>query len=435
MRHSRLIATVVLVLSLAVPGSVAAAAPAAGNDQAATSEDTPVTIDVLKNDSDPDGDVLRVESIIQGSDGFATLTPVAGLISFSPRRDFAGTASFSYVVADPGGATSTGLVMVFVRALNDRPVAGSRAYGLDEDGSITVLFTGMDPDPERCDLQFITELQTGFGTLTPLADAGCTPNGDFATAVYTPFPNYHGPDQISYVVSDGFLQSEFATISLQVNPSDDLPVALPGSATATAGTPVTITLRGFDWETCELVFVVLTTTPHGKLTLPVDEPCGPGGPFDQHVDAATITYTPEPTFSGVETMTFAVSDGTRLSAPATVSIDVAPAPRVHVADLDRSAVKGSGSWQATATIRIHTAAHALQPGAVVQGVWSSGASGTCTTTSAGSCSIASGPIAQKLKSTRFTVTSVTFGSAAYEAVANHDPDGDSTGTSIDIARP
>ena len=435
MRHRRLAATIALAVGLLMPVTAYAAAPVAGNDQAATTEDTAITVDVLWNDSDPDGDSLHVDSVTQSNGGSVTLTPVAGMVNFTPRQDFNGTATFSYVAADSTGATATAQVMIFVSPVNDPPFAYNRSVSVPEDGSVTILFGAMDPDKERCDLTFLAEPTTAHGQLGPFTNGSCSPNGDFATAVYTPRPNYSGSDTISYVAFDGTAQSQVATISIAVDPIDDAPVAIAGAATTAAGSPVSITLRGFDWETCELTFALITTTPHGKITGPVDASCGAGGPIDPNVDAATIVYTPVTGFSGTDSLTFAVSDGTTLSAPAGVTITVVAPPAIHVGDLDGSTIKGSGTWSASTTIRVDTAGHLPQPGATVRGVWSSGLAGTCTTVANGTCAIGSGSIARKIQTAAFTVTSMSFGSTTYDPSLNHDPDGDSTGTAITIDRP
>jgi hypothetical protein len=436
MRYRRLTATAILVVSLLLlPSTVYAASPIAGNDQAATSEDQAITIDLLGNDSDPDGDALHIESLTQGIDGKATLTPIAGWVTFTPNLDFNGTATFSYTVADATGATATALVMVFVSRVNDPPVAADRVATVAEDGSVEILFQALDPDKEGCDLVFIAEPNTSFGHLGAFTDAGCNPNGDMATAVYTPLPGYNGPDTISYVVSDGTVQSNFARVDIMVTPVDDPPVALAGTASTASGAPISITIRGYDWEMCELGFAIAGQPAHGTLSSIAAAPCGPGGPFDQNVDSASVVYTPAAGFSGPDSLSFTVTDGTTDSAPATISISVVAPPSVHVGDLEASTVKGSGTWQASVSIRIHTAGHASQPGAVVSGVWGDGLSATCTTTIAGTCSVGSGSVARKVQSTTFRVTSVTVGSATYDAAANHDPDGDSTGTSITISRP
>jgi hypothetical protein len=89
------------------------------------------------------------------------------------------------------------------------------------------------------------------------------------------------------------------------------------------------------------------------------------------------------------------------------------------------------------TIHVHTAAHAAVAGAVVTGAWSNGASGTasCTTTSSGACTVQVTKILKAVASATFTVTNVTLAGATYTPASNHDPDLDSNGTWITVARP
>jgi serine protease AprX len=109
---------------------------------------------------------------------------------------------------------------------------------------------------------------------------------------------------------------------------------------------------------------------------------------------------------------------------------------MHVGDLDGSTVPGPTSWNATVTITVHDASENPVSGAVVTGSWSSGAtgSGTCTTNASGQCSLIKN-VRNTSLSVTFTVTNVTKSGFSYNAAANHDPDGDSTGTVIIIAKP
>lgn len=84
------------------------------------------------------------------------------------------------------------------------------------------------------------------------------------------------------------------------------------------------------------------------------------------------------------------------------------------------------------------AAEGAVAGALVTGTWSNGASGTasCTTTSAGTCTIQKTKLSKAtVASAPFTVTGVTLTGSTYTAAANHDPDGDSNGTTIVVIRP
>jgi hypothetical protein len=114
---------------------------------------------------------------------------------------------------------------------------------------------------------------------------------------------------------------------------------------------------------------------------------------------------------------------------------VCQAPTLHVGDLDRSTSGTSRNWTARVTIRVHDGGHALVPGAYVTGSWSTGGSGACTTSASGDCTISRSGLKKNRSSTTFTVTGVSAAGATYDAGQNHDPDGDSNGSSITVPRP
>jgi hypothetical protein len=155
----------------------------------------------------------------------------------------------------------------------------------------------------------------------------------------------------------------------------------------------------------------------------------------------TVTYTPDTGYSGPDAFGYTATDGSASSNIATVSITVTGSPPppnpIHVGDLDGSASSTGKTWTAHVTIRVHTAAHAAVAGAVVTGTWSNGASGTssCTTTSSGACTVQVTKILKAVASATFTVTNVTLAGATYTPASNHDPDLDSNGTWITVARP
>jgi hypothetical protein len=134
----------------------------------------------------------------------------------------------------------------------------------------------------------------------------------------------------------------------------------------------------------------------------------------------TKTLTPLPTFTAIPT-------STRTATPNTV----------HIGDLDKiSVLVKATSWKATVTIYAHNASETPLSGAKVNVSWSGGATGTtsCTTNTSGYCSVSKSLSTSKTSIT-LTVTSATKSSYTYNAVANHDPDGDSTGTVIVVSKP
>ena len=106
---------------------------------------------------------------------------------------------------------------------------------------------------------------------------------------------------------------------------------------------------------------------------------------------------------------------------------------MHVGDLNGAAT-GSRQWTATVSIRVEDAAHAAVPGATVSGSWSNGGGGACITAGGGTCTISKTKIQPSVSSVVFTVTSVARSGWTYAPGSNHDPDEDSTGTSIVVRR-
>jgi Legume lectin domain/Cadherin-like domain/Peptidase M10 serralysin C terminal/RTX calcium-binding nonapeptide repeat (4 copies) len=91
---------------------VVGTAPSAEDDAASTAYETSVTIDVLNNDSDVDGDALSITSINNTSGGTATIED--GKVLFNPEAGFSGDAGFDYIITDGNGNFSTASVSVTV---------------------------------------------------------------------------------------------------------------------------------------------------------------------------------------------------------------------------------------------------------------------------------------------------------------------------------
>ena len=97
--------------------------PVAVNDTATTAEDTPVDIDVVLNDSDPDGNGLTVVSVTVPTSGTAVISNPDCCVLYTPNPDFNGMDQFDYTITDGNGVTSTAtaFVDVTVTAVNDPP--------------------------------------------------------------------------------------------------------------------------------------------------------------------------------------------------------------------------------------------------------------------------------------------------------------------------
>ncbi|MBK9237880.1 MAG: retention module-containing protein [Rhodoferax sp.] len=109
-------------------------APDAINDIASTTEDTPVTVVVRSNDTDPEGDTLTVTAVTNGANGSVTIDATSGNPVYTPNLNFVGTDTFTYTISDGNGGTDTATVSVTVGPnANDAPDAINDIASTTED--------------------------------------------------------------------------------------------------------------------------------------------------------------------------------------------------------------------------------------------------------------------------------------------------------------
>ncbi len=135
------------------------------------------------------------------------------------------------------------------------------------------------------------------------------------------------------------------------------------------------------------------------------------------------------------------SDDNAANNQASTTVTVNDASSViHIGDLDGSASRNGSNWSVTVEITVHDANHNPLNGATVVGHWSQLGtnSNTCTTGDLGgngTCIVTFPSLRRTVTSVNMTVVSITLAGRTYVRTDNHDPDGDSNGTTIKVNRP
>jgi len=124
--------------------TVAASAPVALDADAATDQDTAVTVSVLDSAFNPAGGTLSVDSVTQGAHGSAAVN-ADGTVTYTPAAGYAGPDSFQYTVTDGNGNTATGTISLTV---GPAPAAPEDAIDSDLAGIETDL---ENPDDNTAD--------------------------------------------------------------------------------------------------------------------------------------------------------------------------------------------------------------------------------------------------------------------------------------------
>ncbi len=187
--------------------------PIARADVARTRAGAPIGIAALANDSDPDGDPLRIESIAaQPAAGTAELAD-DGTITYTPADGFSGTDSFRYMVVDAAGERTLGEVLVGVMpdsVENVPPTATDDEFSVVAGGDplqLDVLSNDNDPDGDAL------RIATANGNASSSVD------DDRTHLRFDPPDTISGPRQVStvvYSVTDGHGGADTATVTIEV---------------------------------------------------------------------------------------------------------------------------------------------------------------------------------------------------------------------------
>ncbi len=283
--------------------------PVAVADLATTTEDAPVLIDVLGNDTGIDDLPLTVTATPpQHGTVFVNLD---GTILYTPAPDYHGPDSFSYTVTDVDGQSSTATVSVTVTSVDDVPTVVGDTAATDEDQPVTVAVLSNDSGLGDGPI-VVTVTQPLHGTVV------VNPDG---TVTYTPAPDYYGTDSFSYTVTDADGQTGTATVTLAIAPVNDTPSAAADVATTAEDTPVTVAVLSNDSGIGDGPLAVTATSPmHGTVVVNADR---------------TLTYTPAPNYHGPDSFSYTVTDADGQSATATVSLTITAVNDPPVANADQ----------------------------------------------------------------------------------------------------
>jgi uncharacterized repeat protein (TIGR01451 family) len=318
--------------------------PIANDDSAATNEDTPVTIDVLANDTNLRDVNLTLTSSDppRGSVSFVNNPgiPLTLRLVYTPDPNWSGTDVFTYRVTDRDGDFDTATVTVVVAPVNDVPNANDDAFNVNEDilTPLNVLLNDSGLGDTPLSLQIIATPSPG--TAVVIGSPGAAPFIRYLSGA-----NYNGPDSLTYrvcdpgdqVTGDGLIgtaddECDTAILNLNVLPVNDRPVAVGDNAYIVTEDQVldTALLVGppppnpsvldndVDVDTVLLqarlpVFPLTSmATANGAVALGAD---------------GRFVYTPRANFFGTDTFTYWAFDGALYSAaPATVRITVIDDP-------------------------------------------------------------------------------------------------------------
>ncbi|MFP4207142.1 MAG: Ig-like domain-containing protein [Wenzhouxiangella sp.] len=219
-------------------------------------------LDVLANDSDPDGDALALVEVSSPANGEAVISGDAVL--YTPAADFFGTDQFTYTIDDGFGGQAMATVTVTVNRANRPPQAGEvnastlRTQPVDVD----VLASSSDPDGDALELVEFT--QPANGSVVEAGDV----------LRYQPDPLFSGEDTFTYTVADGRGGQATGQVVVNVVFANQGPVARPDEASGPPDVAITVDVLANDFDPdgdpLEVIDVARVTAAGAQTTINAD---------------------------------------------------------------------------------------------------------------------------------------------------------------------
>jgi len=281
--------------------------PVAQPKSLAMDEDTSGSVTLTATDIDsPAPTVFQVVTQPNASHGTATVR--GATLTFTPVKDWSGTATLTYRAQDSSGAWSEpATVTITVRPVNDAPIAQTKFLTIDEDTSGTITLTATDVDsPAPTVFQIVSPPNSTHGSA---AISG-------STLIFKPVDNWNGSSYLTYRAQDSSgAWSPSATISITVRPVNDVPVAANGVLTIDEDTVgemilgVTDVDLFFEGDSHSWSIVSAPNMAHGSASL----------------IGNNLTFTPAKDWYGTTSLTYKIRDSKNAdSNTAAITITVRP---------------------------------------------------------------------------------------------------------------
>ncbi|WP_146531934.1 tandem-95 repeat protein [Vibrio cyclitrophicus] len=260
---------------------------------------------LLAGATDIDGENLSVESVnYEGTDGVFTDNG-DGTYTFAPNENFNGNVDLTYDVSDGTDVVSAN-IDVQVVPINDVPVAGTTAYSVEEDGSITLSDTQLLANSSDVEGEVFVSDVSYSGT-----DGVFTDNGD-GTYTFAPNENFNGDISLDVSVMDEDGSTAETTAGIDVIAVNDLPVA--GSTTYSVDEDNVITIS-------EAQLIANSSDIEGDVSVSDVSYSGADGIFTDNGDG-TYSFAANENFNGNINLDVTVIDDDGATAQTTAGIDV-----------------------------------------------------------------------------------------------------------------
>lgn len=183
--------------------------------------------------------------------------------------------------------------------VNKPPVANDISGSTKKDEKVKINLIASDPEGKELIFDIIDNPEHGVI------------KGEGKQYEYTPNFKYYGQDRFTYKVNDGQMDSNLATVTIQVTGENEPPVAKPAEFSLLEDSELIGTLEGSDPESNPIEFKISTAANKGQIEI-------------LNANTGEFKYTPNSNANGQDQFSFQVYDREGISFPEVVTLNITP---------------------------------------------------------------------------------------------------------------
>lgn len=235
-----------------------------------------------------------------------TSTPLKGSVSgvapnftYTPNLNQVGEETLDFTVSDQDGGQSSGQVIITINDVNDAPTAADLLTSVLEGNTINFNLPGSDIEEASSALTYVILTNPTKGSLSMSANV----------ATYTSTAGQLGQDSFTYKVIDASgAESNVGTITIDIDETNRPPIANNKSVQTQEETVLNFSVEYSDSLSSfnDIIFEWISTPSKGTLS----------------GTTPNFTYTPNLNATGLESLSYRVTDEQGLSSTGVISITI-----------------------------------------------------------------------------------------------------------------
>ncbi len=269
----------------------------ANDDTASVDEDSSIVIDLLSNDSAPNGDGIAISII--GKANYGSITDnFDGTVTYTPNVNYSGIDTFDYQIIDSNNNISNATVTIDVSNINDVPVVKNWGGIVSAEGNAIYNLLGYATDNDSDELKIINISAASKGSYTL---------SDYNQLVYTKNEGATGIEELIYTVTDPSGATATGTIRIDLSNENNAPIVQNEDMIIVDGQEQKRT--GFEDQAMILNNVIANDTdPDGDAIFIGNFLYSKQGELIDNGDGS-LTFIPEKEFSGEAILVYSITDG------------------------------------------------------------------------------------------------------------------------------